>query len=149
MKSRHRQCLASALAAAVFGGSALAAPKFSNDDLKGEYLFVVVEVHRIQLVPGDPFTPEHCVLAGTATFDGAGLMTMNAKQRCNQTGSGDISGTQYYSVSPDGSFLISESPAMTDPVHGQLVEHGRTLLLDGTLRTLPDINGWWGTAMKR
>ena len=147
MESR-RFFLAGALAATVLSSApALAAPTYGNNDLKGEYLFVVVEVH---LVPGDPFTEEHCVIAGSATFDGAGSMTMNATQRCNRTGSGDVSGKQFYRVSPDGSFLISESETMSDPVHGQLVDHGRALLLDGTLRTFPsDINAWWGTAMKR
>jgi len=148
MQSRHLFLVA--LALTVLGSApALAAPSFANNDLKGEYVFVVVEVHRIQLVPGGAFVPEHCVIAGTATFDGAGAMTIKAKQRCNQTGGGDVSGTQYYSVSPDGSFLISESADMADPVHGQLADHGRTLLLDGTLRTSPDIDGWWGTAMRR
>ena len=89
------------------------------------------------------------MIAGSATFDGAGEATLNATQRCNLSGSGPMTGTQYYSVKPDGSFLMSESSDMTDPVHGQMVDHGRTLLLDGTLRTLPEIIGWWGTAARR
>lgn len=146
---RQSFVLASAFALAMLGqGPALAAPTYGNKDLKGEYLFVVVEVRSVPL-PGGGTRPEHCVIAGTAAFDGAGLMTMNAKQRCNLSGTGEIIGTQNYSVNPDGSFLISESPDMTDPVHGQLVDHGRTLLLDGTLRTLPELIGWWGTAMRR
>jgi hypothetical protein len=146
---RQSFVVASAFAVAMLGqGAALAAPTYGNNDLKGEYQFVVVEVHSVALPEGGS-RPEHCVIAGTAAFDGAGLMTLNAKQRCNLTGTGDISGTQYYSVNPDGSFLISEASDMTDPVHGQLVDHGRTLLLDGTLRTLPEIIGWWGTAMRR
>lgn len=135
--------------AAMFGSAqALATPTFGNDDLKGEYLFTAVEVHRVTL-SGGPTVVEHCVLAGTVSFDGAGTLAINAAQRCSATGSGAVSGTQYYSVNSDGSFLISESPAMTDPVHGQLVDHGRTLLLDGTLRTLPEILNWSGIAMRR
>ena len=137
------------LAATILGApAALAAPNFGNDDLKGEYVFVVVEVHSVTL-PGGLVRPEHCVIAGTANFDGAGTATLNATQRCSLTGSGAVTGLQYYSVKPDGSFLISESAGMTDPVHGQLADHGRTLLLDGTLRTLPDIISWSGIAMKR
>jgi hypothetical protein len=144
----HALLPASAIALSTLCVPALAAPSFGNDDLKGEYLFMIVEVRRVTL-PTGVTVPEHCVVAGTATFDGAGLMTLNGRQRCNQTGSGTIGGTQYYSVNPDGSFLISESPSMSDPVHGELTEHGRTLLLDGTLRTLPEITGWWGVAMRR
>ena len=143
----HRVTLA--LAATILGApSALAAPNFGNDDLKGEYLFVVVEVHSVTL-PGGLVRPEHCVIAGSVNFDGAGSATLSATQRCNLTGSGTMSGQQYYSVNPDGSFLISESTGMTDPVHGQLADHGRTLLLDGTSRTLAEIISWSGIAMKR
>ena len=127
---------------------ALAVPSYGNEDLKGEYLFVVVEVHTV-MMPGGISRPENCVIAGTANFDGAGIVTLNGTQRCSVTGSGTQSGTQYYAVNPDGSFLISESPGMTDPVHGQLVDHGRSLLLDGTLRTLPEILNWSGVAMRR
>ena len=148
------QCAVAAapLAAAILGApAALAVPSFGNDDLKGEYLFVVVEVRRSNTPTGVP--PVHCVIAGAATFDGAGLASLNATQRCNTSAGATVtetvSGTQYYSVNPDGSFLMSESADLSDPVHGQLVEHGRALLLDGTLRTLSEIIGWWGTAMKR
>ena len=142
--------IALALAATILAAPcALAAPTYGNEDLKGEYLFVVVDVH-IVLLPGSNIPrPQHCVIAGTANFDGTGTVMMDATQRCSITGSGALAGTQYYAVNRDGSFLISESPGMTDPTHGQMVDHGRSLLLDGTLRTLPDIIGWWGTAMRR
>jgi hypothetical protein len=141
--------LAGGLAAALVAAPATAAPTFGNDDLKGEFLFTVLEVRR-EILPGGT-TPviEHCVIAGTAVFDGAGTMTLSGTQRCSVTGTGGLSGTQYYAVNPDGSFLISESTDMTDPVHGQLVEHGRTLLLDGTTRTLPEILSWSGIGMRR
>ena len=149
MKSRHSLVLASTLAAAVLGTvPALAKPSFADDDLKGEYLFVVVEVERVQL-PTGAYVPQHCVSAGTATFDGAGKMTLSGERRCNQTGSGSFSEDQVYEVKPDGSFLIYPPAMPSDPVHGQLVDHGRTLLLDGTLRMNPNLNAWWGTAMKR
>ena len=142
-------CLFCGVAAmALFGAPALAVPTFDNNDLKGDYLFTVVEVRRVML-PGGSTPIEHCVIAGTATFDGAGTMTLNAAQRCSITGSGAVSGTQYYMVNADGSFLISESAGMTDPVHGQIVDKGRTLLMDGTLRTLADVLNWWGIAMRR
>ena len=142
---RHSLLLASVATLTSLSIPAPAAPTFGNDDLKGEYLFTVVEVHRL---PG--VGPEHCVVAGTAIFDGAGTMLMNGTQRCSSTTpSGPISGVQYYKVNADGSFLISEKPEMTDAVHGELIDHGRTLLLDGTSRTLSEILSWWGLAMKR
>lgn len=135
-------------AMSLSGAPALAVPAFDDNDLKGDYLFTVVEVHRVML-PGGSNPIEHCVIAGTATFDGAGTMTLSGTQRCSITGSGALSGTQYYVVNADGSFVISESAGMTDPVHGQIVDKGRTLLMDGTLRTAPDVLNWWGTAVKR
>jgi hypothetical protein len=141
--------LAGALAAALAAAPAAAAPTFGNNDLKGEFLFTVVEVHTIILPGGTIPVAEHCVIAGAAVFDGVGTMSLSGRQRCSRTGTGDLSGTQYYAVNPDGSVLISESADMSDPVHGQLVEHGRTLLLDGTTRTLPEIQSWSGIAMRR
>jgi len=141
--------LLSGLAAVVLLAAPAAAQRpFGNHDLRGEYLFTVVEVHRVML-PGGGFALDHCSIAGAASFDGAGTMTLDAVQRCSFSGSGASSGTQYYAVNADGSFLISESPDMADPVHGQIVDKGRSLLLDGTLRTLPELLSWSGIAMKR
>lgn len=141
--------VAGLLAIVLIGDPAVAASTFANDDLEGEYLFTVVEVHSITLPGTTTLATEHCVIAGTANFDGVGVMTLDATQRCSITGTGPVVGSQYYSVNPDGSFLISEAPSMTDPVHGQIVEHGRSLLLDGTLRTLPEVLSWSGVAMRR
>lgn len=132
----------------LLAGTASGQRTFGNHDLRGEYLFTVVEVHRVTL-PGGGAALDHCVVAGAVGFDGAGTMAVNAAQRCSFTGSGAVSGSQYYVVNADGSFLISESPDMADPVHGQIVDKGRSLLLDGTLRTLPELLSWSGVAVKR
>lgn len=146
---RFSLALAGGMVAMGFAAPAFAVPTFGNEDLKGEYLFTVVEVHRFALPGTTSMVTEHCVIAGTASFDGAGIMTLNGTQRCSFNGSSTLSGTQNYSVNPDGSFLISESPGMADPVHGQIVDHGRSLLLDGTTRTLAEILSWSGIAMRR
>lgn len=52
-------------------------------------------------------------------------------------------------VNPDGSFLVSGSPDMADPSHGQIVDKGRSLLLDGTTKSRADLLSWSGIAMKR
>ena len=149
MKTILWRSMLAAAAAALCAAPASAAPGFDDRDLKGEFLFVVLEVHQVVVPPASLPVVEHCVIAGTAAFDGAGTMTLNGNQRCSRTGSGAVSGTQYYAVNPDGSLLISESSSLTDPVHGQLVDHGRKLLLDGTTRTNPEIVNWSGIAMKR
>jgi hypothetical protein len=139
------------LAMLLIGDPAVAGRTFDNDDLKGDYLCNVVEVRRA-LLPTGLFALAHCVIAGTGKFDGVGMVTLNATQRCSIAGTTEttvIAGTQYYSVNPDGSFLISESSSMTDPAHGQIVEHGRSLLLDGTTRTLAEILSWSGMCMRR
>lgn len=90
---RHSLLLAGVATLTTLSTPAAAAPTFGNDDLKGEYLFHVVEVRHLTDVG-----PEHCVIAGTAIFDGAGTMMMNATQRCGSTTpSGPISGVQYIS----------------------------------------------------
>jgi hypothetical protein len=145
----HRSLLVGALTVAGLASApATAAPGFGNEDLKGEYLFTVLDVGRRQL-PSGAFVINHCVVAGTATFDGIDRMTISGTQRCSQTGTETIGGTQFYTVNADGSFLISESADMSDPVHGQIVDKGRSLLLDGTTRTLPEALSWSGVAMKR
>jgi hypothetical protein len=152
MRLSSRYCLlAAGLATALSAAPATAAPTFGNDDLKGEYLFTVVEVRRDMLPGTTTLVTQYCVTAGTAIFDGVETMTGTGTQRCSVTGTGTVGDKPlYYAVNPDGSFLMSESPTgMTDPIHGQIVEHGRTLMIDGTTRTLPDLFSFSGIMMKR
>ena len=151
MKCRfHRLALVGCLAATGLAAvPAAAGPGFDNADLKGEYLFTVLDTHRF-LPPGaSNFVLNFCVVAGTAAFDGAGSVVLSATQRCSFTGAATFTVTQFYAVNADGSFLISESSGMSDPVHGQIVDKGRSLLLDGTTRTLAESLSWSGIAMKR
>ena len=140
------------------GSPVVAAERFDNDDLKGEYLFTVTQARRAMLPGTNNFATEQCVVAGSAKFDGEGGVLINATQRCAtggggiglpQIATGTVTQSQYYVVSPDGSFLVSEDPAMTDPVHGQIVDHGRSLLLDGTTATMAETLSWSGIAMRR
>ena len=136
---------------AVLGApGALAGPTFEDRDLRGEYVFAGFELHR---PPSGVGAPEHCVFAGTVNFDGLGRAAMIVTQRCVVGNNPAIVQTrdiqQYYSVDPDGSFRISEQPDLLDPVHGQIVDHGRSLLLDGTTRTSPTLVNWLATAMRR
>lgn len=146
----HRLLVSCALAASGFAAApATAAPGFGDDDLKGEYLFTVLDTHRFLPSGGTNFVLNFCVVAGTAAFDGAGSVVLSATQRCSFTGAATFTATQFYAVNADGSFLISESSDMRDPVHGQIVDKGRSLLLDGTTRTLAESLSWSGIAMKR
>jgi hypothetical protein len=151
MERRFRRCLLGAgfVAAALLPVPGASAPTFGDEDLKGEYLFTVLDI-SFYMPPGSTTSVvNHCVVAGTVAFDGAGNMALSATTRCSRSGVSTIGGNQYYSVNPDGSFLISESSDMSDPVHGQIVDKGRTLLLDGTTRTRPDSISWSGIGMKR
>ena len=133
------------------GQPAEAGKMLSNDDLKGEYIFSITEVRRT-LLPGGTSALTHCEIAGTANFDGVGLVTIDGMSRCVTAGileAGAITGTEYYFVNPDGSFLISESPGMTDPDHGQIVDRGRSLLMDGTMRTSNEVLSRSGIGMRR
>ena len=136
---------------AVLGApGALAGPTFEDRDLRGEYVFAGIELHR---PPSGVGAPEHCAFAGTASFDGQGRAMLSGTRRC-VLGSNPVSTVafevqQYYLVAPDGSFVMSELQDLSDPAHGQIVDHGRSLLLDGTLRTSPTLVNWLATAMRR
>ena len=148
MKSVLHRLLVAGVVAGLAAAPAGAAPGFGDEDLKGEYLFTVLEVNLHQL-PGGPLVTNHCVIAGIVVFDGAGRMTLDGAKRCSRSGNETLQATQFYVVNADGSFRISESADMSDPVHGQIVDKGRSLLLDGTTRTLPEILSWSGIGMKR
>ncbi len=129
--------------------SAMGARTFSNKDLKGDYLFILAEIRTEPAFGG---ATNYCDKAGTITFDGVspiGTATASSfTQRCN-VATGPGVGTQFYQVNPDGSFLLDETPAFLDPVHGQIVDNGNSLLLDGTTRTNPNILIFHIVAMKR
>lgn len=136
--------------------SAEGGPTFSSRDLRGEYFFNLVEIREEGV--GDPPVPttDYCDVAGTLNFDGIGTVDINSTRRCSATGKQtDDPLTLNYTVNSDGSFVItvsepapgSEEPA--DLVHGQIVNRGRSLLIDGTKRTDPDLMMFHGLAMKR
>ena len=120
---------------------ALAGGTFSNRDLSGEYLFILTEQQGF----GPPCFGAVVEHAGTLNFDGIGMVTINDTRRC--TDGITVSQTTEivtlsYSVNPDGSFLI-------DTAHGQILQHGRSLLIDGTANTDPSTRMFHGAAMQR
>ncbi len=122
--------------------------EFSNRDLSGEYAFNLVDI-RV-------FGPSvvACDMAGTLNFDGAGAVAVSNTRRCPGIMGGPPivtteTGTLAYSVNPDGSFLITEVTGDPDPTHGQIAQHGRILLIDGTTRTNPNVIVFNGTAVAR
>lgn len=131
----------------VLSLSVVAAPPFTNADLNGEYLVNVAHI-RTEWMAGAPST-NYCDIAGTASFDGIGMVTVKVTHRCNVTGITTDKAEMHYTVNPDGSFLIDENPGFPDPVHGEIVNGGVGLLLDGTTRTNPNILMFHGVAMRR
>jgi len=128
--------------------NAMGARTFSNKDLKGDYLFILAEIRTEPAFGG---ATNYCDKAGTISFDGVspvGTATpSDFTQRCNVVTSPVA--PQFYQVNPDGSFLLDETPAFLDPVHGQIVDNGNALLLDGTTRTNPLVLIFHIVAMKR
>ncbi len=118
--------------------------QFTNRDLKGPYVCTAQEIHQLMNSP-----VEYCVFSGTFNFDGAGGILGIATMRCSLSGVSLLTQPMSYSVNPDGSFLTSDLPGMANPVHGEIVEQGQSLLLDGTTKTLSEILSWQGICMRR
>ncbi len=129
--------------------NAIGARTFTNKDLKGDYLFILAVIRTEPAFGG---ATNYCDTAGTISFDGVGPVgtaTLSGfTQRCNVV-IGPAGGTLFYQVNPDGSFLLDEALAFLDPTHGQIVDNGNALLLDGTTRTNPNILIFHIVAMKR
>jgi len=137
----------------VAGTLGLGAPAFAacdNRDLRGEYLFTLAEV-RYEYPPGSA-TPvlNFCDHQGSLVFDGAGGVTATSTHRCNVTGTATRIGPLVYDVNPIScSFTLQDPSDPPNPVHGQIVDHGRMLLLDGTTRTAAYSLLFHGVAAKR
>jgi hypothetical protein len=116
-------------------------------DLRGTYYFVVTEI-RFEHLPGIPDpVMDYCTGYGTITFDGAGGAAISSgTRRCSATGTVTDSGNFTYTVNSDGSFLLTEV-GFADPSHGQILDNGNMILVDGTLRN-PDILLWQGVGVK-
>ncbi len=120
---------------------------FTPRDLKGEYLCTLQDVRQSEVS-----LLEVCVAAGTLTFDGAGSGTLIGNMRCSNSGSAPSIVNLSYTVNADGSFLFNAAPgaANPNPFHGQIVDHGHTLLVDGTTNPVPaESAGWIGICMTR
>jgi len=129
--------------------NAIGAKTFSNKDLKGDYLFILAEIRTEPAFGG---ATNYCDKAGTISFDGVGPVgtatVSGFTERCNVV-IGPAVGTLFYQVNSDGSFLLDETSAFLDPEHGQIVDNGNALLLNGTTRTNPLILIFHLVAMKR
>jgi hypothetical protein len=110
---------------------------YTNRDLKGTFVCNAQEI--FQTASGLDF----CVYSLILEADGAGNATISSgTQRCSLSGSGPFAPLPAtYVVYPDGSFLLSDQPNMANPRHGQIVEHGQSLLFDATTRTAPVVSG--------
>lgn len=138
----HLTTLASRIGLAVVLGlfsmaPAMADKMYDNWDFKGEY--------KVSLIDADMITEdgymgmiEYCTAVATVVADGAGSMEFTGTSRCNLERTvkiEEISGVMWYDVLPNGEVLFYEDPLSDPPVpslHGVLVNHGNTVLLDGT-----------------
>ena len=91
------------------------------------------------ITDGDPPVQKilYCTSIGTAIADGAGNLEITGTLRCNLEGTVFLeqdTETMTYEVQPNGEVLFWD-PESTEPTHGFIVEHGRTILIDGSLRS--------------
>ncbi len=119
-------------------------PGFSNRDLSEVYAYTLVGIFE---TPPNPAV--FCEHAGTMSFDGVGAVTIDAVVRCGGSVISSPPFTLSYSVDPDGSFSMVVPSGSLIFAHGQIVDHGRSLLLDGTTRTDPAARAFNGVAMRR
>lgn len=125
---------------AVAGGGC-----YSNRDLNGEYIFNLVEVRTETFpIPGT----NYCDHTGVVNFDGVSAATVTDTRRCSLTGLVTEAALLTYSVNCDGSLTIDD-PADPNPVHGQIVNRGHGILLDGTTRTNLNSLIFHGIAVQR
>ena len=130
--------------------SAVAEGGYSARDVSGEYVFTLVEIGTEE----DPSTGErltdYCERAGTFYADGAGTMLYTGTRRCSLSGLESGTATLIYTVDPSGSVLmIAAGDPPGNAAHGQIVDHGRVLLLDGTTQSDPNNLIQQGMAVKR
>jgi len=134
------------LASAVAGGG------YSARDLSGVYVFNLAEIRiEYDYSSGVPVpVTDYCDHSGTLNADGVGTMIVSDTRRCSFTGLITKTDSLIYSVNPDGSVLITEPGYPAEgPTHGQIVNRGGSLLIDGTTRTNPNVLMFHGTAMQR
>jgi hypothetical protein len=122
------------LATLVFCTTAAAGGKtFDAADLKGTFAFISHQV-RWEFPPeGNELQVNYCSGYGTLEFDGVSSLTVVSHDRCSLNGSTIDTISVRYVVDPDGTVLIVETIGDAVATHCKLVEHGRTLLCDGTL----------------
>ncbi len=128
-------------------GTAAAGKIFDLRVLKGECRAVLSEV-RYESVEGSTGpVVSYCSGYGTVTFDGMGTGTIQeGPMRCIVPGMDPVttintgSFTYTYTVSPDGTVLITE-PRTNIVSHCRLADNGKTLMCDATGRD-PNILLW-------
>jgi len=130
---------------------ALAGKTFDNRDIKGEYKYSLNEAQWD--TQGEPPVRKitFCVSTGTAIADGEGNLQTLGFVRCSSDGvvtTETTSGSVMYEVQPNGEVLFYDDDLL-DPTHGVIVDRGRTLLIDSTLRTDPDMIYQVGSASKQ
>ena len=143
----HLTTLASRIGLAIVLGlfsmaPAMAGKIYDNWDFRGEYKFAIFEAAWVT-ESGFIGNIDYCTAVGTVVADGAGSMEFIGTTRCNLEGRSppkieDISGFMGYDVQPNGEVLFYDEPypdpSLSDPsMHGVLVDHGATILIDGTV----------------
>ena len=120
---------------------------YSDSDVSGTYYFTNIEVRWIPSYDSPNRMLNHCHVLGTAVSDGAGLVLTKSKNVCDITGTVEMDDTIHYQVNPDGQMTFY-SEASGNTTHGQIIEAGRMILLDGSNNTNPSLILHYGTAVR-
>lgn len=148
-------CVAAVASIYLFRGCMLV---YTNASLKGDYLFIMDEVHMGESDGDGKAQVIYVEVAGTMSFDGAGHCVMkDLRIRSSEDGQTIYppnNGEQdVYHVNDDGSFTLGSPESKM--LHGQIVLDDSCLLMDGTLLgtgTDPDVVSLYlnhAIAMKR
>lgn len=108
------------------------AKAYDAADLSGTFAFTSQQV-RMEYPPGgSEQQPNYCSGYGTLSFDGASMVAAISSDRCSLTGSTTDTMTMHYTVSPDGTVLITDLYDTSAGAHCKIVDRERMLICDGT-----------------
>jgi|GEM_PF-3323353 len=150
-----RMLITSGVIIGICAGMLIAIPPAQADrpitgrDIEGTYYVLSTEIRK----ETDPVPAIlHCESHGTATVFRDGKMVTNVTNTCYD-GVIRVSETQErchtFEILAGSELLVTEFDAsVTDKTHCQILDNGRMLLCDGSIRDFPPIITWAGTAVK-
>ena len=154
-----RMLITSAVIIGICAGMLIAIPPAQADrpitgrDIEGTYYVLITEVRKETgpvgiLLPGI----HRCESHGTATVFRDGQMVVNVTNTCYDGVNRESVPQERchtFEILAGSELLVTEVGGPdTDKTHCQILDNGRMLLCDGSIRDFPPIITWAGTAVK-